>query len=758
MRPLSSTLISTFLLAAALLLQQLPAYSAETTLQGQLLERGTKKPLADVNVFVLPAKLKAVTDGHGNFTVEHIPEGEFQWVVNLTGYEKLEKTDDVSSKLGTSPRQLYLQKSSYEVYETTVYGKVQKRDDSTRSLKASVAVALPGSGNDPIRAVQNLPGVNRPAAFQSQVIIQGSAPQDTRYLIDGHEVPLIFHFGGLSSVILPEALDRVDYLAAGFDPDSGRAIGGLIGVWTRPPQKDRLHGFAFVDIFNSGAAIEGPVGKDSSFLLGVRKSYVGEVLKAALKNNEDFNLTAAPSFSDVTGVYDTRLTERDEFRLVTDGSIDTLEFLLKQPVNQDPALRGTFYNKTAFFRVIPELTHRNSERTTTRYSLGFGRDWIKVLLSDDYFLLRTYALTSRAELETAVNPSWTTYLGMDNRSSWNEVDLNLPVFYNPGGVANPISSGTKQLLSVRETRHQLGFYSKNQVVLTPKWSVFPGVRLDYYSATKETLPQPRFSVRYALSDSLNFKAKGGLYHQPPREQESAVKVGNPDIRSPRAWHATFGAQKDFREGSSRGFNLESGTFYRYFDRLVVPSSALVTRDGILAPENYNNQGKGRAFGLESILRYDFSPWTGWISYTLSRSTRWQPFQPESLSQYDQTHNLNLLGSVDLPRNWKIAGRLRFVTGNPSTPISDGVYDADNDVYIPVRGVYFSERLAPFYQLDIRVDKKWIHDRWILSMYLDIQNVTNRKNVEAVQYSYDYRARANVASLPILPTLGIKGEF
>ena len=64
----------------------------------------------------------------------------------------------------------------------------------------------------------------------------------------------------------------------------------------------------------------------------------------------------------------------------------------------------------------------------------------------------------------------------------------------------------------------------------------------------------------------------------------------------------------------------------------------------------------------------------------------------------------------------------------------------------------------FWELDVRLDKKWIYNNWILTGYLDIENVTNHKNVEEINYSYNYQQQARVTGLPILPTIGIKGEY
>jgi hypothetical protein len=118
----------------------------------------------------------------------------------------------------------------------------------------------------------------------------------------------------------------------------------------------------------------------------------------------------------------------------------------------------------------------------------------------------------------------------------------------------------------------------------------------------------------------------------------------------------------------------------------------------------------------------------------------------------------VLGSWELGRNWRLSSRFRYATGNPNTPIASGILDTDNDSYLPVRGALYSERLSSFYQFDVRLDKKWVYDGWILSLYLDIQNLTNRKNVEQLEYAYDYRSRTETSGLPILPTIGLKGEF
>ncbi len=735
-----------------------PVFAA--TIEGILLEKGTKTPILEANLFLLPSTLKATTDPAGRFRFGDVPEGEFQFVVNLTGYEKLEQNDFQSNSDPSPLRTLYLPRVSYQVYETTIYGKEQKRDDSTRSLKASLAAKLPGSNGDPIKAVQNLPGISRAPGFSSQVIIQGAAPQDTRYTIDGHEVPIIFHFGGFSSVVFPEALDRVDYLSAGYGAEYGRAMGGLVGVWTKKPSRDRVKGFAYADLINAGAAIEAPVGETGSITVGARRSYIGNVLKAVAKakDDQDFSLTAAPTFQDLSVVYDQPLTPNDDFKFDLIASDDQFDFILKDSPDNDPKLRGNFESRTSFIRLIPQWTHRHNSRMTSRWSLGLGRDWIKFILNDSFFRLGLYTVTTRGEIEQKWSEDFTSYFGIDNNFGWADVSLNLPDFYNPGGVANPISSGRTQRVDVRTVSHKLGVYFNNDIKLSPAWSLKPGLRFDYFTAIREGTVGPRIALRRELSPYSSVRMATGLYYQPPREQETNSEVGNPDLKAPRAVHLAITYDRDFRDGASNGWTFQGGPFARLFDRLIIPTSATILKNGTAVPENYSNEGRGRALGLEMLLRFDANPWNGWLSYTLSRSTRKEPGQSWYSSQYDQTHNINLIVGRDLPRNWRIAGRFRYVTGNPLTPIVGASFDSDNDTYIPIRGPYYSERVGAFYQLDIRADKKWVYDKMILTAYLDIQNVTNRKNVESVNYAYDYSKRTDVTGLPVIPSIGLKGEF
>jgi len=99
-----------------------------------------------------------------------------------------------------------------------------------------------------------------------------------------------------------------------------------------------------------------------------------------------------------------------------------------------------------------------------------------------------------------------------------------------------------------------------------------------------------------------------------------------------------------------------------------------------------------------------------------------------------------------------------VTGDPYTPVTGAFYDSITDHYTPIYGATNSARLNAFNQLDLRVDKIFTFNRWRFSAYLDVQNVTRSDNPEAVGYNFDYRITHPITGLPLLPILGVRGDF
>jgi hypothetical protein len=181
--------------------------------------------------------------------------------------------------------------------------------------------------------------------------------------------------------------------------------------------------------------------------------------------------------------------------------------------------------------------------------------------------------------------------------------------------------------------------------------------------------------------------------------------------------------------------------------------------GMPRPLRLDNNGKGHVWGMELGLRHEFANnFTGWVAYTLSKAVRQDSGEEDRLFDFDQTHILTLVGSYLLPRNWQVGGRFRLVSGNPRTPVVGAVYNASTNEYDPTFGPVNSDRNGAFHQLDIRIDKRWVYQGWMLNAYLDLQNVYNRANPEGLQYNFNFRQSKPQQGLPLISILGFRAEY
>ena len=732
------------------------AVPARSDVTGVIFEKGRRIKLSNINVYIPNENVVATTDLNGVFVLKTVSiEAEIK--INASGYFPY------SAKLVNSGEtKIFLEKKQVKggglglTVEDTNY----KKDQAMKSLNRKQIFDMPGANGDAVKALQNLPGVNRTQGFSSQIVIQGSAPKDTDYDFDGVEIPIVFHFGGLSSVVMPEALEKVDYYSAGYQVERSRALGGVISLTTRIPEvTERDHkGLFYVDNLSAGGLFEAKINDKQSFLISGRYSYVGMFLKTAFKDNEALNLTVAPEFYDITGIYNYQLADDEKFKISLINSNDKLGFVLNEPLRQDPSIRGNFSNTVNFFRIVPMWEKQFDAKNLVKFSFAYGVDKLNVDIGDNYFDLVSKNFSTRSRWEHELNDEMKLNLGWDNLYSDAQVKIRLPQTSSSGGVGNPVSSGKVTEADIKSRDNNLGLFTELEYKLSPKLKITPGLRSDYFSITKEFFLLPRLAAQYKSSESLLFKMGSGFYVQNAEPQESNKEFGNEDIKSPQSAHLSLGFDKDFKDGKTVGHFFGMNGFYKNFDHLVISSFQTKIKDGVEVFEKYNNDGTGYSYGLENQWKYQNEDMQIILSYTWSKSRRKNPKQGEYNFEFDQTHNLNLIGIYPLENNWKISGRYRYVTGNPYTPVIGSTYDADNQTYFPIRGDIFSQRNSPFQQLDLRIDKKIILDEEIWTFYLDVQNVLSFKNSEGVQYSYDYKIKQDVTGLPLLPSIGVRGEF
>lgn len=730
-----------------------------SVLRGVINIGGSKEPLQGARVKITPsaggAPVELTTGADGSWEAPDPAPGKYRVVVESPGYQGLDVEEEVDA--GQATEVVYRLQAAGQGFEVVIKGERPPREVTKRTIEQRELSRIPGTNGDALRAIQNLPGVARPPGLAGLLIVRGSAPQDTQIFINGTLVPLVYHFGGLTSVIPTEMIERLDFYPGNFSAQYGRVTGGIVDVGIRSPKSDgKYHGLAQADFIDARIMAEGPIPflKNWTFIAGARRSYVDVWLKPALES-AGAGVTTAPVYYDYQAFVETRPTSNSQFRVGVFGADDRLEILIKNPSAQDPTLGGDLGLHTGFMRLQAEYKHQLTDRLKLSTVLAYGFNTVNFNLGSIYFKLDTQPITNRLEFSYKLDKRVTLNAGQDIIYNPFDIDLRAPQPPRPGEPdSGPFVSRPPRVVRDSGSVYQPAAYVEAEVLPTDRSRLVPGVRIDYNRDAKVWDVSPRFNGRHQLRTEFpKTSVKGGIgvFHQPPQPQETNPVFGTPGLRSGRAIHYTFGVEQQI----SRQVDLSVEGFYKQLDSLVARSA---NANG--SSFAYSNQGSGHVVGGEFLLRYNpDARFFGWVAYTLSRSMRrTSPDAPLQLFQYDQTHIMTALGSYRLGRGWEFGARFRVVSGSLATPCLGGIYSSPASSYTCVSGEAFSDRLPTFHQLDLRVDKRWDYQTWKLSTYLDILNVYNRGNVEALDYNYNFTKRVYQTGLPLLPSVGVRGEF
>jgi TonB family protein len=720
------------------------------------------------------------SDATGNYTFDDVPFGEYRVIVRAAGFvdqeapESVGPGEEVTALVRLTAVPVVEAKTDAgapkqtddDIEDVTVHGEKPAREVTKRTMDQRELLRVPGSNGDALRALQNLPGIARPPGLAGLLIVRGSAPQDTQIFVDGTNIPLVYHFGGLSSVVPTELLEKIDFYPGNFSAQYGRALGGIIDVGIRdpsPPCKPGeprrgsvtdmapgatcgIHGLAQADLIDVRALMEGPIGKGWSFAVGARRSWVDTWLGPVLTATGT-DVTAAPVYYDWQAMVQKDWDKNHQFRLLFLGSDDKIDIITKDTSASSPQLVGDISLHTFFWRVQARYKQKIDKDTELKLLAGFGEDKIEFYLGNIYFTLDTLPLSGRAELTHKLFKGATLNLGVDLVWTPFSVNAQLPAQSPPGQPSGgPFGSSPPVATSETGSNYLPAAYA--ELELTP-WKgarIIPGVRLDYTKITGRWDLAPRLVVRQDVGPTFprtTLKGGIGVFYQAPQAQDTDPVFGQSGLVSERAIHYSVGVEREFTK------NLEVSVegFYKQIDQLVEPQNG--------------NAGQGWVYGLETLIRYKPDKhFFGWIAYTLSQSLRKDlPDGPVRTAPFDQTHILTILGSYKLGRGWEVGARFRLVSGNPYTPSAYGFYDANSGVYLPLTSFPpNNSRLPLFHQLDIRVDKTWKFSHWQFGVYADVQNVYNAANVEGVSYNFNYVKQSYVTGLPFLPSIGMRGEL
>ena len=735
------------------------------TISGEAVERGTRSKLTGIIVSIRELGLDAVTDENGQFFFHGIAPSTYTIIAVDERYAKFERSLTVEKENERVEVRLWLRRKGSSPYETVVEGQREVLEVTKRTLERRQLTSVPGTFGDPVRVIQSLPGLARTPFVTGFLLIRGSNPDDSWVFIDGHRVPLIYHFLGGPSILNAEFLDRLDLYPGGFPAAYGRAIGGIVSVETRSTKSDGIHGSADIDLLDAGGYLRIPVGKNGSFAVAGRRSYLDFMLGFFLPEPEPgAQLIVVPVYYDYQARFDYDLGDNGKASLFFIGSSDVLDVLTEEPDDESSLSLNT---RIDFLRVIGSYERPLGKNLELTITPAFGRDGFVFSSGQaddeanpftDIDITQSY-VSYRTKITGQLNKRLFIDTGIDLEARTNTYDLLAPT--GNADIEQPIAGQidvTPEQTELIIDMFTYALYADLAWDVDERLRLIPGMRFDSYildGETRRTI-DPRIVARYRVNDQWLAKGYVGLFNQPPQPESFDSQFGNPNLSLERAVHTGVGAEWK----PNKLWTIDAEAYY--IDRYDLVH---FTNDPELDPDLGRiiaifNSGISDTIGGELLIRREVSDKLyGWLSYTISKSLQQRrPQDDPRPTIFDQRHVLNAVASYTFDAGWEIGGRFRFASGNPQTPITGATFDIDRNGYDAIAGRSRSARAPAFHQLDVRIEKTWVFNYYSMGVYMDIQNLYNNKNVETTQYDYRFRESAPVTSVPFLPTIGVRGKW
>ncbi|MCX4243763.1 TonB-dependent receptor [Paraliomyxa miuraensis] len=766
------------------------------SVSGEVRVAGQRIPLPDASLIVMPAPpgsepgdydpplgeaeppwaRSTRSDDQGLFGVDELPAGLVRVAVLVPGFERRDHIVRIDPG-ATIRLTLYVVPLEASPFRTVVAGAppVPRSQVVEHRLTKEEIATLPGSQGDPLRALQNLPGVGRPPGGLGVLVIRGTPPGQSQVFLGGHAMPRAFHILSLASVFPADVLDELQYVPGNFDAAFGNATGGIVVIEPRRGRRDGVHGFGEVDLGAASAMVEGPIGR-GSFIVGGQRGYVDAVLASAAAVTE--RVTGEPSsvllprYFDYQALLDHPLRGGATLGVRVFGAGD----VLRARNSPEAADVSAFVLRTGFHRA--DLVYRTQwQGWAVRLTPSFRYESNRLVAAADTFRRRRRDAigSARAELRHAVGRRAALTVGTDfELDGYSTLD-------EEAGLDLVTGQGTLSEDEQRGLQSSLGVYVSGELRLGAL-TLRPGARASAFSVGPRFAfaVDPRAVGELSLGERWQLSAGLGRYSQvrsiADRNEVDLVgqgtgvqgasaflpsSFGNLDpaatfapqdssLNVREALHASAAVRVRLGDGGA----AELGGFLNNQHNNVPPLD-----DGARNPFD----SVSRATGLEALVRARVGrKLYGWVAYTLTFADLVLLQAPPGFdysrrpSDYDQRHNLVALASYVLPEHWRIGGRFRLVSGLPYTPVVGSV--ALPGGHQPVFGTRNAARLPLSHQLDLRVDKQWIRDRASVTAYVDVQNVYNRVNPELVLYAADFRSEAGYVGLPIFPSLGVRVDW
>jgi hypothetical protein len=717
------------------------------TISGTIRDKKTGETMIGVTVFPLEITGTGTTCNEYGFYSLTLPEGKYNMACSFIGY----KTDTLTVNLnGNIKLDRYLSDNSLLIKEVVVTA--EKKEDNIKrtdigveriELKEVEKLPVIFGEKDILKTIQLLPGVKSAGEGNSGFYVRGGTADQNLILLDEAPVYNASHLLGFFSTFNSDALKDVSIIKGNNPAQYGGRLSSVLDVKMKEGNNQDYNVAGGIGLISSRVSVEGPLQKDkSSFILSGRRTYADVFLKASEDFKDiklyfyDLNAKANIWINDKNRVFASGYFGKDVLGFGDNFGIEWGNATATIRWNSiiSPKLfsnTSVIYSKYDFniilnsggsdFNINSQIKDWNLKEefqwfANAKNKMRFGFNTIHHTITPNRFL--GDAVTQEGKIS---RKGWENAVFVNNTT---EVSKRLTLDYGLRFSSYTILGGDTY------RKYDNGIL-KDSVVLADN---------DFGKAYFN--PEPRFQFSFLVNDVSSIK--GGY----ARNTQHLHLLGNSTSSSPSdQWIGNsynikpeIGDQYSlgyFRNFKDSKYQFSAEAYYKDMQNQVDYKNG-ADLIGVDDTESELLYGKGRAYGVELLLKKTTGRFTGWIGYTLSKTERKINGINENnwyVAKQDRTHDISIVGTYDLNEKWALSGLFVYNTGNAVTfPSGKYTVDGNTTFYYTERNGY---RMPAYHRLDIgatytKPKRKKFESSWNFSLY----NVYGRENAYTITFEDD----------------------
>lgn len=761
--------------------------------RGQVLDASSRLPMPGVAVYLLQnAAISTATDANGYFILTGVPLGRQSFGFSFMGYEPYTASEVPVIAGKELELNVQLKENLHELKEVKVSaGKDRVRPQnefaqmSARSFSVEETRRYAASFADPARMVMNFPGVSSGGDANNGIVVRGNSPKGVLWRLEGIEIPNPNHFaslgatGGAISMLNANTLGNSDFYTGAFPAEIGNALSGAFDLSLRNGNADRREHTLQIGALGLEAATEGPFKKGSkaSYLLNYRYSTLALLggfldLSGVTPDYQDasFKLHLPTRRLGTFGLFGLGGYNKANRSVVADSSEWDNE---KKPnsaytANSGMATGGMthqiFLGKNAYIKTVVSGSFESSKSNSDTLNPADAYRRVateRSTLSNTAFRMSTY-------FNHKINARHTYRLGFIGQEMAYDFNYQYLDVVKKQWRQAFVSSGNTQFYQA---------YAQWKWRLNQQFTVTGGVHGSYLALNGRSSIEPR--VTLAWEQGKNRYSLGAGLHSKPEHISTYLFTNNSNAQQ-------YGLQPNKNLDLLRAFHLVGGygtrfgkwrtkveVYYQYLYNIPVGQDSGRSFSMLNADDMFSllqndkplvSKGTGVNYGIDLSLERPFAEGFYMIATgSLYRATYTDFFGKEYNTRFNRGYQVNLIGGREYRLN---SDGKRLIGINGKVLVSGSMRESQIDlaasraageaIIVPNR--YYTEQPSPYFRTDVGIYYKRNRRNATHTLQLDIQNVTNNKNVFTSYYDNKAGGIRTAYQMGFFPNISYRIDF